>query len=639
MRRTLAQIAGLDPAQTYRNGGHVRGPGTGTSDSIDIKASNGEFILPTDTVRKVGVRRLQDLVHDTHTPVKGEGKPGHFVGGGLVERVRRDSEAFAQQQAQGRAQARQAHESNLAVAQQADEEQQAGGPAPIGAAPPGASVRAPGLQGVADRVAQIPTDGYRPAPAADGSQSSWANTETGRNLSNIATALPGAMGGAIPAIAKTGGAISGGIDAATRLLNAGAGAAAISAIPGAASAQSMPTSSAGAGRGVVNPPSVNPALPPPASPPRTLAGIAGLTEPTSNVTRVGNSYSGTNVAGDITVNGRAAGGGFMNTGDTSTPRPAGDTMGQGGQPSTQGLGARERLMAAGTGQPVGGQIGQQNMVAADNLAARQEQGARGRLMALATGPGSGPVEPGSFTGGYSGVVGSTSTYGNMRGRSPEQSQRDAAVSASSIMNRPRWGGRGADRSPAMQEFQASLQQNSNIRQNEAAADIEGMRQTGYLQREGLQQAGETQRTGIRAQGVDDANQIGRGRLRLEQIAAGYTNRSADRIDRAQAAVEAATTPEARKSARERLMALAGGGQQNEWGLQVTPTTKNLDGSSTQGSVYRYNKATGETARMDQPGAAQPSANHAAALRANPKLAAQFDEIYGAGASGRALGGR
>ena len=42
----------------------------------------------------------------------------------------------------------------------------------------------------------------------------------------------------------------------------------------------------------------------------------------------------------------------------------------------------------------------------------------------------------------------------------------------------------------------------------------------------------------------------------------------------------------------------------EWGVQVTPSIKNADGSTTEGSVYRFNKATGQTERVD--GAGQPA---------------------------------
>lgn len=280
--------------------------------------------------------------------------------------------------------------------------------------------------------------------------------------------------------------------------------------------------------------------------------------------------------------------------------------------ASQGNGARERLLAAGGVQP-----SEQSFSAADNPAAGQ--GARARLLAA----GTGPVAPGSFTGGFTGVVGSTSTQGNMLGRTPEQRLRDAAVSASSITNTQRWGGRDARNNPAMMEFRAALQQDSNIRQNQAGEDLETIRQTGSLQREGMQQAGETQRTNIRARSDDATNQVARGRLRLEQIAAGYTNRAADRLDRAQTELENAKTPETQRSARERLLALAGKAPQNEWGLQVTPTTKNMDGSSTQGSVYRYNKTTGETARVDEaPPPDITKDQRALAIRSNPKLSPQ-----------------
>ena len=623
--------------QGLKDGGHVRGPGTGTSDSIPAMLSDGEFVLPADTVRKVGVRRLQDLLDKTHKPVKEKG-PNHYVNGDLVEDQTKRPNSFGDAAAAS---------SNSAVSQVGGSASAstvpASPPAPVPApapAPVAAPVSSPsvgnsfGDSAAASKdslVNQIPTGGLK-APAADGSQDSWRNTETGRNLSNIASALPGALGGAIPAIAKTGGAISGGIDAATRLMNAGAGAAAVSAIPGAVSAQtaSAPSSPAGAGRGIVNPPSVNPSLPPPASPERSPVGdrIVDVSS-SSNVTRNGNSYSGTNVAGDITINGQAprAGGQISSQNMTAADNLAG----------TQGTGERDLLLSAGSGKsPVGmtveeaqrqGLIGQrigydpaydQRLAGGPSAPNTQVPDARSRL--LAAGSDSGPVVPGSFTGGYSGNVGSTSTYGNMRGRSPEQRLRDAEVSASSITNRQQWGGRGAENSLAMQGFRAALQQDSNIRQNQAGADLETLRQTGSLQREGMQQAGETQRTNIRAQRDDASNQIARGRLTLEQIAAGYQNRASDRMDRAQAEFESAKTPEAQRSARERLLALAGKAPQNEWGLQVTPTTKNLDGSTTQGSVWGFNKTTGEARRVDA--GQQPDISkdpRAVAIRDNPKL--------------------
>jgi hypothetical protein len=35
-----------------------------------IRLSNGEYVLPADTVRKVGKEALDSLVQETHTPVR-----------------------------------------------------------------------------------------------------------------------------------------------------------------------------------------------------------------------------------------------------------------------------------------------------------------------------------------------------------------------------------------------------------------------------------------------------------------------------------------------------------------------------------------------------------------------------------------
>ena len=61
----------------------------------------------------------------------------------------------------------------------------------------------------------------------------------------------------------------------------------------------------GGGSGAVSPPSTQPTAAGPQPQPSTQG-----TPPTNNVLRNGNEYSGTNVAGDITINGRAPGGGI-----------------------------------------------------------------------------------------------------------------------------------------------------------------------------------------------------------------------------------------------------------------------------------------------------------------------------------------
>lgn len=69
-----------EPQPGKANGGLVKGAGTGTSDSNLVPMSKGEFVLPADTVKKLGVENLRDLVKQTHSPVPGQ--PRGLVDGG-----------------------------------------------------------------------------------------------------------------------------------------------------------------------------------------------------------------------------------------------------------------------------------------------------------------------------------------------------------------------------------------------------------------------------------------------------------------------------------------------------------------------------------------------------------------------------
>lgn len=72
-----------------KHGGMVRGPGTGTSDSIAARLSDGEYVLPADTVQAIGVPALDAVKDATHAPA-GKAARGFkpelfFAHGGLVE--------------------------------------------------------------------------------------------------------------------------------------------------------------------------------------------------------------------------------------------------------------------------------------------------------------------------------------------------------------------------------------------------------------------------------------------------------------------------------------------------------------------------------------------------------------------------
>lgn len=603
------------------NGGHIRGPGTGTSDSIDIKASNGEFILPADTVKKVGVKSLRDLVASTHTPT-GKSKPDHYADGGPVDdpgAVTRVGNSYSGMDVRGnitvngqapggtysenagmRPTSAPAPASSPAVAGAASAAlgaaqapapgAQAAAPAsagwsernaqrnlevsassilpgrerddaqarlnamnqPAAAAPPTPSTSqlgtpaaparpAPafgtppaqprplygtpprpgfadgglvktdeqrGQRSLAERMAQIPVDGYPQAPVADGSQDSWANTETGRNVLNLANAVPGAAGNLTSTVAKTGGAVS-------RLLDAGLRA----------------VRTTGAGGTLV---------PTGATPPAAVASPAAA-----------NRESGLAHYND------------------------GEMMGPPGEAKPTAAAVRAAVPAASAPQPAGND-------------------AYSRLVALAN--GAAPTAPAVQTP----VVSHSGNDWQAR-----NDLRNAAVSASSIMNTRDWGGAGAENSPAMQEYRALLAADQAARQAVPAAEVAAMRERAGLQREGMEQQGHAQRAALGALGTADSNEIARGRLGLEQIAAGYQNRSAARLESAQQAVENAQTPAEQRSARQRLLTMLGKDGEDRWKSVALQGGTDAQGNKTESILGAVNERTGEMRRM--PTQAQPAA--------------------------------
>jgi hypothetical protein len=72
-RRAADALAGRRRQQMaslgLRSGGKVEGPGGPTDDLIPAMLSDGEYVLPADTVEQVGVENLEALRKATHTPV------------------------------------------------------------------------------------------------------------------------------------------------------------------------------------------------------------------------------------------------------------------------------------------------------------------------------------------------------------------------------------------------------------------------------------------------------------------------------------------------------------------------------------------------------------------------------------------
>ena len=49
-----------------KDGGLITGPGTGTSDSIPRRLSNGEYVIPADVVKKIGKGNFDKLLNYLH---------------------------------------------------------------------------------------------------------------------------------------------------------------------------------------------------------------------------------------------------------------------------------------------------------------------------------------------------------------------------------------------------------------------------------------------------------------------------------------------------------------------------------------------------------------------------------------------
>lgn len=397
------------------------------------------------------------------------------------------------------------------------------------------------------RVAQIPTDGPK-APAADGSQSNPLNTNLGRGLTNTLAALPG--GAVVP------GAVGAGAGFAARALSATApattmvgrlaqGAAPYAPVLGGAVALNSGASPASA-------PAPSAQTAPTAAPPMpalpsvgdsAAAADADTSTPAAprtfaEVIRQGNSYSGAaNIGGDVSINGQA-------------PRN-------------------------------GGMVSTQNMTAADNLAGSQQQASTGRTLAQAAMAGT----PGVATPT---VLNSTNDW------AARNNLRNAAVSASSIENTRRWGGRGAENNPAMQEYRATLATDQALQQAQPTLAQAAMRENAGIQREGMQQQGQTGRTMVQAM-------LEQQRLNQAGEALGYKNRAMGLAEAARNQVAAERDPAKRRGLVQYMNDIEGKSTQADPYL-VVPGGQHVDPQS--GKAYNtpssvFNRQSGQF--VQQPG--------------------------------------
>lgn len=601
----------------FANGGPVRGPGTGTSDEVQdevpegtyimpadstetvgeqqlagmgrdvpVSLSNGEFKMPPEQVHAIGVQALDQMKNATHTPVgfalgaraaqQEAGEPRmFFADGGVVDEVRKrapisPSNIFPQ-----------GHPSAGASVYGSGPEFGSGGqfarvPDTIGQQPgrtaaPVAQPAAPQAQvqrSEADRqalVSQIPTGRglpaapFEPPPVAAPAARPPATAGAGPDLGAAARSAAGFVAGAFP---NTANAIrESAADARTAYQQAGMGAALgqsarVAATPligladdvatGAAklldpAAQALKTFVTGDSTPIgqdAAAPTPAPAAPTPAraAPGAPQAGAAPAPGAAAPAPALGMPAAVPAVAPADTAQAQPVAGmpGVFRSGNSYSDSEAGAVAG-----------------AAPRGLPSA-----RNMAAADALAERSQAESLGRVTAAR-----------GFTPGFTGVIGQTSGVGNMWSRSPEQQQRDAAISASSITNPAelrrfmavRQVTDGNRAQIAQGNNQTALAQTQM--QGEVQRDLAALREQGDMGRAVMREAGDTGRTVIREKGENGRaaarNAVDERRVGVEEQVRGFDIRKGQREERLYQRYGEAKTPEARAAIAQEIRDLSG----------------------------------------------------------------------------------
>jgi hypothetical protein len=599
------KAAGLD----FANGGMVRGPGTGTSDDVPdevsegtyimpadsteavgadkladlgskkvpVNLSNGEFKLPPEQVHAVGVQALDQMKDATHQPVRGfapEGEskepPMFFADGGAV---------FGARGLEGLRQ--------MIPRVEAMGYQQA---------PPQPPVVAQGSRNVADLKAMIPhmeAMGYRQSLANGGVVEAPRQKKPGIFPGNspdagadiygasnkaIADGARGAAGFVADAFPNTTMAVKGAAqDTQDAYRQGGGGAAGLGAAVGQAArvaatpligladdvagstarvldplAQGLKTFVTGDATPIGQSQS-DTGIPPAARPAAAVRGpLSAASNPTDQRLAVGTQSSpmGTGTAGASPAAPTAAKPG---TPESAQVLPgvyrSGNSFSDSAQGAVEGVTSR--------GQPTA-----QNMAAADALAGRQQLESMSRLTArgfapVAGGPGSGPVEPGSFTGGYSGVIGTDPSAGR---------ERRELMSA---LTTPVAGARGltaAQRNGVLQLM--NQEQQSQQARDRNATSLQQTRMQGDVQREtaSLREAGDTGRAVMREQGesgrANARNSIDSRRVAVEEQARGFDIRQGQRQEKLYERYDGAKTAEERAAVAKQIRDLSGKGDGN-----------------------------------------------------------------------------
>lgn len=185
-----------------------------------------------------------------------------------------------------------------------------------------------------------------------------------------------------------------------------------------------------------------------------------------------------------------------------------------------------------------------------------------------------------------------------------QRLKNLETSASSIMNTQRWGVKGAANNPAAQNFLDASRADLAAQGKEPDFQMRTNEVNAGLRRAAMAEAGADRRAqgqlglGLRRLDLDQQrNQLDAQRVASDERLRAPQIRAAERLGQLQEAYINAKTPEEQAAIANQMRAYSGK-DEADWKVQVTPATKNLDGSTTAGSVIRYNSRTGDVQEVN-----------------------------------------
>lgn len=395
---------------------------------------------------------------------------------------------------------------------------------------------------------------------------------------------------------------------------------------------------------------------PGASPETASAAPVGA----GNVTRVGNSYSGTNVTGDsITINGKTPGGGFMVAGGLAARALAQQDASQVGQISSQNMNAADGLAARAMAQQ---SSASQRSPVGMTVEQAQQQGLIGERV------GYNPAYDQRINGGrvynpaYDQEINESGMGGGLAARALAQAAMQQREPYNpNVGSSSQWMGDLRDpRNLALRNASVGStifrNKGEEMMANKARqARIAGVQAAIGSQMKGAQEA-DTERyqsdntlagnLGTEQMRQDGANQRSLAQMALNQqrdrtAAAqwGAENRGKSLVQAMQEQIATEKDAAKRQSIVQRLRDMQGGQTADPY--LVVPGGQGVteDGKPYNMPSSVFNRQTQQW--MQPPrgqGGIEPSANHVAWLKQNPGQSANFDQLYGAGAAKRALGG-